>query len=174
MFLTVFHGDFNAHSGLRVAVLELAISQNYNFLYYQFLAFYFPTTTSIFSGSFLYYPTTLICWSHRDLLIYHLFTLPQCIHVLSSFFFTLKLAEFPYCIITVDLLHLPQPSWFDLSSLVVLAWLKLTLPGIPLMVQWLRLYASKAGGVGSISGQGELRSSMLHDMAKIFFLIKKV
>ena len=34
------------------------------------------------------------------------------------------------------------------------------------MVQWLRLHASTAGGMGSISALGELRSCMLHGVAK--------
>ena len=38
--------------------------------------------------------------------------------------------------------------------------------GTSLVVQWLRLHASTAGGMGSISALGELRSCMLHGGAK--------
>ena len=113
MFLTVFHGDFNAHSGLRVAVLELAVTQNYNFLYCWFLAFYSPPTTSIFSGSFLLLPNNL-----NSLISQGPFNLPpfcfSSMHSCPQFFlFYLQTSWIP-------ILH--YYSWSSPSTSTLLIW----------------------------------------------------
>ena len=113
MFLAVFYGDFNAHSGFRVAVLELAISQNYNFLYYQFLAFYFATTTSIFSGSFILLPNNLnllISQGPFNLPPFHSSSMHSC----PQFFLFYPQTTW------IPILH--HYSWFPPSTSTLLIW----------------------------------------------------